>query len=192
MRYREEKDKVFGYRVVGLIMVAGGGVFTLASILKFFYFGLDSGDPLSHALAQPFKNLVSLAYGLTSPYLNIVWRVAALPNFREYVSWGNGGFIFEYLVLIFGIGRIRAAGRLTGRIAEARKILEDEQLRQSVRPGGGEPPAQTQSTTPVQMQSTTPVPSGNGGGFKLFHALYIGPVVAAVVAQIIEKIFHLT
>lgn len=184
MRYQEAKDKVFWYRVVGLILLAGGGVFTLISMLKFFYFGLDSGDPLSHAFAQPFKNLVSLIYGLTSPYLDIVWRVAALPSLREYVSWGNGGFILEYVVLIFGIGRIRAAGGLAARIARAKRILEDEQFKESVRSGAAAPPG--------QMQVTTPVLVGNDSGFKLFHTLYLAPVVAGVVALVIGKIFHLT
>jgi hypothetical protein len=184
MHYQEAKEKILRYRLVGLLLLIGGGVFTLISMLKFLYFGLDSGDPLSHGLAQPFKNLALLAYGWTSPYLDIVWRTAAVPNPRDLVSWGNVGFIFEYLAVIFGIDRIRAAGSLTGRVAQAKRTLEDEQLRESVRSGGAKPP--------VQIQPTTPVPSGNDRGFKLFHTLYLAPIVVGVIVLFIGKQLHLT
>ncbi len=184
MHYQEAKDKVWRYRLIGLLLLIGGGIFTLISMLKFLYVGLDSGDPLFHGLAQSFKNIVLLAYDWTSPYLDIVWRTAAAPNPRSLVSWGNGGFILEYLAVIFGIDRIRAAGSLAGRIGQAKRILEDEQLRESVRSGGARPP--------VQMQPTTPVPGGNDRGFKLFHTLYLAPIVVGVIVLFIGKQFHLT
>jgi len=184
MQYQEAKNKVLRYRLIGLLLLIGGGAFTLISMMKFLYVGLDSGDPLSHGLAQPFKNLVSLAYGWTSPYLDIVWRTAAVPNPRDPVSWGNGGFVLEYLAVIFGIDRIRVAGSLAGRIAQAKRFLEDEQLRESVRSGVARPP--------VQIQPTTAVPGGNDRGFKLFHTLYLAPIVVGVIVLFIGKQFHLT
>ena len=184
MRYQEAKNKLYLARVIGLILTIGGGLFTVISVLKFCYFGFDLGDPISHAIAQPLKNVVAMIYGWTTPYLDAVWRVSALPDMREYASLNNVWFICEYVVLIFGIGRIRAAGGLAGRIAHARRVLEDEQSRESVRYGYTGPS--------TGMQPQAPVPGGSEGGLKLFHTLYFAPVIVGVVVLIIGKILHLT
>ena len=100
MNYQEVRIKIVRYGAAGGFLVITAGLFTVVSILKFFYFGIDSGDALSHAIAVPLANIVYGIYSFTTPYLEWIWQYAALPSLKNYISLQNACFFIEYLVLM--------------------------------------------------------------------------------------------
>ena len=188
MNYNEAKKKIFRGRLIGGSLFAVAGLTFLISCLKFLYYGLDAGDPLSHALAAPFQRLVSTIY-LKTEFLNLFWEYAPTPDARNHLSLPNFYFALVYLAAFIGTIIFRYANALAKRVGTAEQIIDDERIRHSIRRS-----ALQHDRTSIEDQLEI-LPPNRDSIWKQFHTLYFAPlivtIVGGVMAAVLIKYFHL-
>ncbi|ACX94953.1 YniB family protein [Halothiobacillus neapolitanus] len=177
MTYDEAKKKILIKWLVGAPVVVATSLSSAVSALKMFYFGLDSGDQLSSAIALPIKRLVYLIYENTF-FLGFFWKHSPTPTPKELFATSNIAFFVIYLCIFFGMALVGSARSLSARLAEIDKEIENELIRESVK---GNVPRRRQE---IQEQVSVPKP----GRLSQFHTLYLAPIVAGVVVLVIAKI----
>ncbi len=177
MTYDEAKKKILIKWLVGAPVIVATSLSSAVSALKMFYFGLDSGDQLSSAIALPIKRLVYLIYENTH-LLEFFWKHSPTPTPKELFANSNIAFFVIYLCIFFGMASVGSARSLSARLAEIDKEIENELIRESVK---GNAPRRRQE---IQEQVSVPKP----GWFSQIHTLYLAPIVVGVVVAVIAKL----
>jgi len=177
MTYDEARKKIRTKWLLGAPIVAAASLSSIVSVLKMFYFGLDSGDPLSSAIAKPIKQLVYLAYDHTR-FLEFFWIHSPIPFPRDLLASSTIASFVIYLCIFAGMGLIGSARSLSARLAEIDKEIENELIRESVK---GSAPRKREE---IQAQVSVPKP----GWFSQFHTLYLAPIIVGLVVAVIAKL----
>lgn len=180
MTYDEAKKKILIKWLVGAPVVIAASLSCAVSALKMFYFGLDSGNQLSNAIALPIKRLVYLIYEKTH-FLEFFWNHSPIPTPKELFANSNISFFVIYLCIFLGMAFVGSARSLSARLAEIDKEIENELIRESVK---GNAPRRRQE---IQERVSVPKP----GWLSQFHSLYLAPVAVGVVVAVIAKLFGL-
>jgi YniB-like protein len=177
MTYDEAKKKILIKWLVGTPVVVGTSLSSAVSALKMFYFGLDSGDQLSRAIALPIKRLVYLIYENTH-CLEFFWKHSPTPTPKDFFANSNGAFLVIYLCIFFGMALVGSARSLSARLAGIDKEIEHELIRESIK---GNAPRRRKE---IQEQVSVP----KSGWISQFHTLYLAPIVAGIVVAVIAKL----
>lgn len=177
MTYDEARKKILTKWLLGAPIVIASSASSIISALKMFYFGLDSGDPLSGAIARPIKQLVYLAYDHTR-FLEFLWEHSPIPTPRDLLSSGTIASFVIYLCIFLGLALIGSARSLSARLAEIDKKIENELIRESVK---GCAPRRREE---IQAQVSDPKP----GCLGQFHTLYLAPIIVGLVVAVIAKL----
>ena len=181
MTYQEAKNRVAIKWLVGTIILIPSAISTIISILKMFYFGFDKGDVLTHALAQPIKKLVSLAYHQTT-FLEFFWLHSPIPVLPEVFTYQNTKFFIVYALTFIGLIFIGSGRALSQRITKIDKQIEDEMIKASIQGGKIRNKIEIQNSIPIQKPSL----------FSQLHAMYLAPLIIGLIIAIITKLTGLT
>ena len=122
MNYHNAKKSIFLGRIWGGALTAVASLTCVISILKFLYFGFDSGNALSHGIAMLLRQLVGDIYQHTH-FLGFFWEYAPLPDAKHYVSESNLLFALAYIAAVIGVIRCHYANTLALRVLEVEKVL---------------------------------------------------------------------
>ncbi len=177
MTYDETKKKVLLKWLLGVPIVFAASLSSIVSALKMFYFGLDSGDQLSNAIAQPIKRLVYLVYENTN-FLELFWQHSPTPTQRELITSGNTASLAIYLCIFLGIGLIGSARSMSIELAEIDNEIKKELIRESIK---GDVASRRRE---IQEQVSVPTP----GWFSKFHSLYLAPIIVGIVIAVIARL----
>lgn len=177
MTYYEARKKILTKWLLGAPIVAAASLSSIVSASKMFYFGLDSGDLLSNALAKPIKQLVYLVYDHTR-FLELFWTHSPIPNPKDPLTSGTIASLAIYFCIFVGMGLIGSARSLSARLAEIDKEIENELIRESL--WGRAPRGRGE----IQAQVSVPKPKW----LSQFHTLYLAPIIVGLVVTVIAKL----
>ncbi|MCL2524893.1 MAG: YniB family protein [Betaproteobacteria bacterium] len=177
MTYDEARKKVFIKWLLGVPIVAAASLSSVVSVLKMFYFSLDSGDPLTNAIAKQIKQLVYFAYDHTR-FLEFFWTYSPTPTPKDLLASSTITSFFIYLCIFVGLWLIESARKLSARLAEIDKEIENQLIKESIK---GSAPRRRDE---IQAQVSIPKSSR----FSQFHALYLAPIIVGLVVAVIVKI----
>ncbi len=181
MTYQDAKKKIYAKWLIGLAILVVASISTAVSALKMFYFDLDDGDAVSHAMSQPIKRLVELIYQHTH-FVEYFWMYSPLPTPKALLTSQNGFFLAGYVLIFVAAALIGSAKSLSIRLAEIDRYVEDEIIRASVSNGQGRQKDEIQRAVPV-LES---------GYFSEFHKLYIAPILGAIIVAVFMKLTGLS
>lgn len=176
MTYNQAKRNILKWRMIAVIIGVPATISSVISVLKMFYSMFGNADPLSSALANVAKNLVTVVYQHTT-WLSFFWNHSPTPNPQELATTQNIFFALIYLMIFVAMAFWGAARSLNVRLKDIQVLIENEKIRRSLQ---GEPPLANEAA-----QNSVPV--NDTELFSKFHALYLAPIIAAVIAAAIVK-----
>jgi len=124
MNYHDAKKSIFRGRIWGGALTALASLTCVISILKFLYYGFDSGGGLSHGVAVLLRQLVADIYRHTH-FLSFFWEYAPLPDATHCLSESNLLFALSYVTAVIGVIRCHYANTLAQRVREVEKVLAE-------------------------------------------------------------------
>lgn len=180
MLYDEAKKKVLYLRIIGLVIMPAALLFTVISLLKFLYFGLDNGDALSSIFTRPIKQLVFLIYNHTQ-FLFVFWKIAPTPDLKFIVKPENIAFLASYLSIFIGAAILGSANALARRLRIIEIQIEDAIIKASIAGGTTRTEKEIKGSVEIQRPSI----------FKQIHALYLAPLIVGLILAVVVKVLGL-
>ena len=180
MTYEYAKKKVHYGRLIGGVVVIVAFLFTVISVLKLLYFGLDNGDALSSAIARPVKIFVYFIYENTQQ-LSFFWEYAPTPNIKIISAQSNLWFLLSYISLFVGAAIFGSANVLARRLKIIEKQIEDEIIKSSI--------SGNRKRSREEIRNSVEIPSPKI--FKRVHELYLAPLIIGLLLALLVKLLGL-
>ncbi|ASK28208.1 YniB family protein [Neisseria chenwenguii] len=172
MNFNDAKRKVIIRFICGFLISLPSAISTIVSICKMFYFRLDDGTSLGHAISLPFKNIVYSIYERTE-FLNFFWKRSPVPNQIDIMDKQNFIFLLIYMMFFIGWIVINSALELRGRIKMIDREIEDYLLRDSIKSSVNE--------TRKQIKHNVELPQSS----NKFHDLYLAPLIVGLILAVV-------
>ena len=176
MKYNDSKRKVTIRFLYGILIFLPSALSTIISILKMFYYRLDNGTNLGHAISALFKGITVFAYKHTS-FLRIFWEYSPVVNPLNFLEDQSIQFFIIYILFFIGCSFIRSALHLRNRLKAIDQQIEEQLIKESIQ-GNQQTRQQIENSVSVSLSSK-------------IHDLYIAPLIVAIVGAIIIKLFGL-
>lgn len=179
--YKEAKNKIYRNRIIGVLIIIPSSLSTAISALKMFYFALQGTDALTNSLTQPIKRIIELIYQKTQ-FLEFFWINSPVPTPKDLSSSQNIYFLLGYAAIFVGIAFLASAKKLSTRLREINKLIENEMIKASITGGKVRQRRELQDSVPV----TEPENSIQ------FHNLYFAPIVGGLIVAALAKFMGLS
>lgn len=180
MNIKQAKQKVTRYRLIGGVCAILATISTVVSLSKMIYFRMSDGSKFGETLIQPFRNLVSLFYEHTQPYIGWFWEYSPTPDFRHWNTGDNITFILIYLIIFIGATFVSSGDDLAKRIKKILKEIEDQEIKDSITGRKQRSLEEIEDTINIEHKSI----------FKQVHSLYIAPIVVGLILVIVGKLLQ--
>jgi hypothetical protein len=177
MTYDEAKKKIFIKWLIGISITFIASVSSTISVLKMFFFALDSGYQVSNVVSQPLKNIVEFIYQNTH-FLEYFWIYSPTPTLNSLNTLDNIYSLVVYGFIFVGMTFIHSARALSARLTAIDKEIENEMIKASVT---GNYPRQRRE---IQQSISVPTPKL----FSQLHTLYLAPIIVGLIVAGIAKL----
>lgn len=169
MTMREARNKIWSYRVIGAVLGVIGLVFTITSFLKYCYSSISIGSGvLEEMLMRPALIFVSYAYEyLLFPF----WNIAPNITLNPLKTVDNIMFVLLYCLIFVGHIFLSRANVVAQHVRDVKAELAKDKMRRSM---GVARPERSEGDIIVPM-------SKDEGWFSKVHALYIAPIIVAII-----------
>lgn len=176
MNLAQAKKRATAKICVGLLIAIPALISTAISLLRMIYFRMEDGTQFGAMLARPFKNLVAIIYQHTQ-FLEPFWQHSPTPSLTPPFSSENYPFAAIYVLFFVGIAFLASGKKIFQRLQTIQIQIEDQLIAESIKG--------TTARSREEIESNVSIPRSSV--FAQVHALYIAPIVTAIIVALILK-----